>query len=111
MIQPEGLREIASYARGIGVHKNLVLPRDGDDRLAPPTALVRDAHAAGLLVHVFTLRAENQFLPAELRRGASLEAKGDVAAEVELFLKAGIDGFFADQPGIGVKARDAFLRR
>ncbi|HKZ32484.1 MAG TPA: glycerophosphodiester phosphodiesterase [Vicinamibacteria bacterium] len=111
MLRPEGLRDIAAYARGIGVHKNLVLPRGGDERLLPPTPLVRDAHAAGLLVHVFTLRAENQFLPAELRRGPSLLATGDVAIEAELFLKAGVDGFFIDQPAIGVKARDAFLRR
>jgi glycerophosphoryl diester phosphodiesterase len=111
MIRPEGLREIASYARGIGPHKSLVLPRDGGDHLLPPTTLVRDAHGAGLLVHVFTLRAENQFLPAELRRGPSLLAIGDVTAEAELFLKAGVDGFFIDQPGIGVKARDAYLRR
>ena len=60
---------------------------------------------------MFTLRAENQFLPAELRRGPSLLATGDVATEAELFLKAGVDGFFIDQPAIGVKARDAFLRR
>jgi glycerophosphoryl diester phosphodiesterase len=111
MIRPEGLREIATYARGIGPHKSLVLPRGADDRLLPPTTLVRDAHAASLLVHVFTLRAENQFLPAELRRGPSLLAIGDVAAEAELFLKAGVDGFFIDQPGIGVKARDAHLCR
>jgi len=111
MIQPEGLREIRSYARGIGVHKNLVLPRDAGDRLLPPTALVRDAHAAGLLVHVYTLRAENQFLPAELRRGPSLLATGDVAGEADLFLKAGVDGFFIDQPAAGVAARNGFLRR
>jgi len=111
MIQPEGLREIRSYARGIGVHKNLVLPRDSGDRLLPPTALVRDAHAAGLLVHVYTLRAENQFLPAELRRGPSLLATGDVAGEADLFLKAGVDGFFIDQPAAGVAARNGFLRR
>ena len=111
LLKPEGLHEIATYARGIGPHKSLVLPRDADDRLLPPTTLVRDAHAAGLLVHVFTLRAENQFLPAELRRGPDLGAAGDLAAEVELFLKAGVDGFFADQPGLAVKARDAFLRR
>ena len=110
MIRPDGLREIAGYARGIGVHKNLVLPRDGNEHLLPPTTLVRDAHAASLLVHVFTLRAENQFLPAELRRGPSPETRGDLAAEVELFLKAGIDGFFSDHPGIAVKARDAFAR-
>jgi glycerophosphoryl diester phosphodiesterase len=111
LLKPEGLREIATYARGIGPHKSLVLPRDAGDRLLPHTALVRDAHAAGLLVHVFTLRAENQFLPAELRRGPDLGAAGDLAAEAELFLKAGVDGFFADQPGLAVKARDAFLRR
>ncbi len=106
MIRPEGLREIATYARGIGVHKNLVLPRGPDDRLLPATTLVRDAHAAGLLVHVFTLRAENQFLPSELRRGPELAAAGDLAGEAERFLRAGVDGFFTDHPGIGVKARD-----
>jgi len=111
LMKPEGLREIATYARGIGVHKNLVLPRDSCDRLLSPTTLVRDAHAAGLLVHVFALRAENQFLPAELRRGSDLLAAGDMAAEAALFLKAGIDGFFTDFPAIGVEAREAFLRR
>ena len=34
-----------------------------------------------------------------------------VRAEAELFLKAGVDGFFIDQPAIGARARDAFLRR
>jgi glycerophosphoryl diester phosphodiesterase len=111
LVKPEGLREIAAYARGIGVHKNLVLPRDAHERLLPPTALVRDAHAAGLLVHVFTLRAESQFLPAELRRGPDLPARGDLAAEATLFLEAGVDGFFTDHPAIGVATRDSFLRR
>jgi glycerophosphoryl diester phosphodiesterase len=111
LLRPEGLREVATYARGIGVHKDLVLPRDGTGRLKPATSLVRDAHAAGLLVHVFTLRAENEFLPAELRRGSSPSARGDLAAEVALFLQAGVDGYFTDFPAIGVEARDAFLRR
>jgi glycerophosphoryl diester phosphodiesterase len=111
LVKPEGLREIAAYARGIGVHKNLVLPRDAHERLLSPTTLVRDAHAAGLLVHVFTLRAENQFLPAELRRGPDLPARGDLAAEATLFLEAGVDGFFTDHPAIGVAARGSFLRR
>ncbi len=111
MMTPEGLRDIAQYARGIGVHKNLVLPRGEGDRLQPATSLVRDTHAAGLLVHVFTLRAENQFLPAELRKGEDLAARGDYAAEAALFLKAGIDGFFTDFPALGVKVRDAYLAR
>ena len=110
MVRPEGLRDIASYARGIGVHKGLVVPRDGQGRSLPPTPLVRDAHAAGLLVHVWTLRAENEFLPAELRRGPDPASRGDMAAEAALFLKAGVDGTFTDHPAIGVAARDAFLR-
>jgi len=110
LVRPEGLRDIAAYARGIGVHKSLVLPRDGADRLRPPTSLVRDAHAAGLLVHVWTLRAENAFLPAELRRGTEPAARGDMAAEATLFLKAGVDGCFTDHPAIGVTAREAFAR-
>ena len=110
MVRPEGLRDIASYARGIGVHKSLVIPRDGDDRSLPPTSLVRDAHAAGLLVHVWTLRAENSFLPAELRRGTEPSARGDMAGEATLFLRAGVDGTFTDHPAIGVAAREAFAR-
>ncbi len=99
MVRPEGLKDIAAYARGIGVHKGLV-----------SASLVRDAHAAGLLVHVWTLRAENAFLPAELRKGSDPSARGDMAAEATLFLKAGVDGYFTDNPAIGVAARDAFRR-
>ena len=110
MVRPGGLRDIASYARGIGVHKSLVIPRDGQGRSLPPTTLVRDAHAAGLLVHVWTLRAENEFLPAELQRGAEPAALGDMAGEAALFLKAGVDGYFTDHPAIGAGARKAFSR-
>jgi glycerophosphoryl diester phosphodiesterase len=110
MIRPAGLRDIAAYARGIGVHKSLVVPRDSSGRSLPPTALVRDAHAAGLLVHVWTLRAENEFLSAELRRGQEPSARGDMAAETTLFLKAGVDGLFTDHPSIGLAARAAFDR-
>jgi glycerophosphoryl diester phosphodiesterase len=111
MLRPEGLREVASYARAIGAHKDLVLPRDASGRLGEATSLVSDAHAAGLLVHVFTLRAENQFLPAQLRRGADPAARGDLAAEATLFLRAGVDGLFTDHPAVGVAARDAFAMR
>ena len=110
MVRTEGLRDVASYARGLGVHKSLVIPRDGEGRSLPPTSLVRDAHAAGLLVHVWTLRAENEFLPAELRRGHGPASRGDMAAEATLFLEAGVDGYFADHPAIGVAAREAFVR-
>lgn len=102
MLTPAGLRAIAAYADGIGPAKALIIPRDGEGRSLPPTTLVADAHAAGLAVHPWTFRAENQFLPAELRRGAGPAAHGDLAAEIAMFLDAGVDGVFADFPGIAV---------
>ena len=109
LIAPAGLAEIARYAVAIGPAKSLVIPRRADQTLGTPTALVAAAHAAGLEVHPWTFRAENAFLPAELRRGAAPAASGDLQAELRAFLAAGIDGFFTDQPDIGVRARAAFL--
>jgi glycerophosphoryl diester phosphodiesterase len=108
LLRPDGLATIARYARAIGVEKALVLPRDAANRLRPPTSLVEAAHRAGLLVHVWTLRRENEFLPAELRRGTDPAAAGDLAGEARLFLEAGVDGYFTDNPSQGVEARDAF---
>jgi glycerophosphoryl diester phosphodiesterase len=111
LLTPAGLAEIATYAQGIGAHKSLILPRDAQNRLRGATTLVRDAHAAGLAVHAWTLRAENEFLPAELRVGAEAGARGDMAGEALRLLQAGVDGYFTDQPDLGVAARDAFLGR
>ena len=108
-----GLREVAQYANGVGPSKDMVIPRDAQSRLGTPTALVRDAHAAGLLVHPYTFRPENPFLPANLRMGevTSPSARGDMAAEVSAFLQAGIDGMFTDDPLLGRAALDAFLKK
>jgi len=98
LLTPKGLEEIAGYAAAIGPAKSLVIPRDAAGRLTRPTTLVADCHARGLQVHPWTFRAEREFLPAEL----------DLAGELREFLAAGIDGFFADQPDVGVWVRDAF---
>jgi glycerophosphoryl diester phosphodiesterase len=108
LVRPDGLRAIAEYADAIGVEKSLVLPVTQAGALGEPTALVADAHAAGLEVHAWTFRAENEFLPARLRSGTDPAARGDLAAELDAFLRAGIDGLFVDQPACGVRARDAF---
>lgn len=105
MATPEGLKAIAAYADGIGPAKALIVPRDGAGKSMAPTTLVADAHAAGLKVHPWTFRAENIFLPAELRKGDSPAAHGDVAAEIRQFYALGVDGVFSDFPGIAVTSR------
>ena len=110
MITRRGLAQVADYADALGVDKTLVIPRTAQDTLGSPTALVDDAHAQGLLVHAWTFRAENHFLPAPLRRGPNPVDCGDLAGELRAYLKAGLDGVFVDQPILGVQARDALLR-
>jgi len=109
MITPDGLAEIATYATGIGPHKWQVIPLNADETLAAPTPLVKDAHAAGLKIHAYTFRAENQYLPKNLRSSADPNALGDLQRELRVYLDAGLDGFFTDHADFGVKARDAFL--
>jgi glycerophosphoryl diester phosphodiesterase len=70
--------------------------------------LVADAHAAGLIVHGWTFRAENRFLPREFQRPGGDAAQGDLMGEITAFLAQGMDGFFTDQPDIGARVRDAF---
>ncbi|MFC4728343.1 glycerophosphodiester phosphodiesterase [Coralloluteibacterium thermophilus] len=108
MATPAGLREVAGYADGIGPPSRLVIPLDADGALGAPTALVRDAHAAGLLVMPYTFRPENAFLPPALAAGGPPQARnpeGSVA-EIRAHLDAGIDGFFSDDVALGRQAVD-----
>jgi glycerophosphoryl diester phosphodiesterase len=61
---------------------------------------VPDAHDAGLVVHVWTLRRENQFMATNFRIGTDPNAPGDLAAEARAFLDAGVDGIFSDNPDV-----------
>ncbi|MCY7395185.1 MAG: glycerophosphodiester phosphodiesterase [Nocardioides sp.] len=107
LLAPAALAEIATYATGLGVAKDLVLPRDRvTGAVGTPSSLVRDAHTASLLVHVWTLRAENQFLPTNFRHGTDPHAHGDLVGETWAHLEAGVDGVFSDFPDLAVAARD-----
>jgi len=117
-----GLDEIAEYADGIGPWKPYIVSStatdangdgaaddvSGDGRiderdreLAPPTSLVRRAHARGLEVHTWTFRNEARRLASDFA--------GDPLAEYELFFALGVDGVFSDFPDTAVAAREAFL--
>ncbi|MCZ2857772.1 glycerophosphodiester phosphodiesterase [Blastococcus sp. VKM Ac-2987] len=104
-----GLQEIAAYAEGVGPEKNQVIPRNADGTLGTPTALVDDAHRAGLLVHPYTFRNENVFLPPALRDGAEPDDYGRALEEHAAFWAAGIDGMFTDNPDTGVVSRALFV--
>lgn len=100
LASPAGLAEIAGYARGIAPSKDRILPPDPEGILMPPTALVRNAHAAGLLVHAWTLRDEDVLLLPGL--------KGNAQTEYRLFAEAGVDGVLTDHPGTAVAAYESW---
>ncbi|HET6704652.1 glycerophosphodiester phosphodiesterase [Amycolatopsis sp.] len=111
LVTPQGLRDIAKYAKYLGPEKAQIIPLDAAGNLTRPTALVADAHKAGLKVQPYTFRNENPFLPANLRSSAEPDAYGDVFTEEAAFFRAGVDGFFADQPDTALEALHAFLGR
>ncbi len=100
LVNLEGLKKIANYAQAIGIHKNLLIPRDISGKLLTPINLVENAHTAGLLIHVWTFRNEDDFLP--------LDFQGNPKAEYQLFLNLGIDGVFSDYPDLAFKVLQGY---
>jgi glycerophosphoryl diester phosphodiesterase len=100
-----GLRDVARYADGVGPSKDYIVPRGPAGNSLAPTDFVQRAHRAGLLVHPYTFRNENNFLPLELRSGPNLADYGDAFSEYEQFYRLGVDGLFSDNPDTAVEAR------
>ncbi|MFJ5033758.1 glycerophosphodiester phosphodiesterase [Streptomyces sp. NPDC088560] len=109
LITAKGLRELAGYAQGIGPTLDLVIPKNADGTLGEPTTLVRDAHKVGLVLHPYTMRNENPFLPAEYRRGSAADAYGDPFGAFRTYFATGIDGVFTDNADTALLARADFL--
>lgn len=110
MATPAGLARIASYADGIGPPKTSIVPRDATGNSLMPTTLIADAHAVGLIVHPYTFRNENTFLPNELRVGDAANAAfptfyGRALDEYRQFFDLGVDGLFSDNGDTAVEAR------
>ena len=119
LLTPAGLKEVKTYADGIGPWKPYLIPskqvdanKDGkpddlngdgkiDERdrvMMPATSVVKDAHAAGLFVHAYTFRNEAKRLASDF--------KGDPKAEYKLFFNLGVDGVFSDFTDTAKAARD-----
>lgn len=97
------LADIATFADGLGPEMKMVLNLDHPD--LPATTLITRAHGAGLKVHPWTHRAENNFLPAWLQRGSDPAAHGDSATLLRALYRAGVDGVFTDFTALAVKVR------
>lgn len=111
LITPQGLKWIASFAQGVGPWVDLIIPRDKDGKLLKPTTLVRDAHAKGLILHPYTMRNENSFLPADFRVGTDPNAYGDAFGAFKVYFEQGVDGIFTDNPDTGLLAAADFNKR
>ena len=119
LLTPAGLKEVKTYADGIGPWKPYLIPskqvdanKDGkpddlngdgiiDERdrvMMPATDVVKNAHAAGLIVHPYTFRSEAKRLASDF--------KGDPKAEYKLFYNLGVDGVFSDFADVAKAARD-----
>ncbi len=118
LLTPEGLKEVKTYADAIGPWKPYLIPSrqvdangdgkaddlngDGaiDERdrvLMPATDVVKNAHAAGLMVFPYTFRSEAKRLTSDY--------KGDAQAEYKRFYALGVDGVFSDFPDTALAAR------
>ena len=124
LLTPAGLREVATYADGIGPWKPYLISAkcialdsagkcadangDGtvderDRTLLPPTTVVADAKREGLLVHPFTQRNE----PGRLAK----DYLGNPVNEFIKFYELGVDGMFSDFTDTARTARILFLLR
>ncbi|MBL8303580.1 MAG: glycerophosphodiester phosphodiesterase, partial [Ideonella sp.] len=107
LLTPAGLDFVKSYADGIGPWKPYLVKtvadnvdRNGDGRITindrrvdGSTGLIEVAHRKGLQVHTWTFRND-----------ASGYGFTDPKAEMQYYMKLGIDGVFTDFPATGVAA-------
>ncbi|MEU3739549.1 glycerophosphodiester phosphodiesterase [Streptomyces sp. NPDC032198] len=109
LIKPEGLKWMASFAQGIGPTLDLIIPKKADGSLGTPTTLVKDAHEADLILHPYTMRNENTFLPTNFRKGTDPNAYGDAFGAFKAYFETGIDGLFSDNCDTALLAREDFV--
>jgi glycerophosphoryl diester phosphodiesterase len=121
LLTPAGLAEVKTYADGIGPWKPYLinaacikivagkcadnngdgLVNEADRKLLPPSAVVANAHAQGLLVHPFTFRSEQRRLASDY--------KGNPVNEYLTFYEHGVDGLFSDFADSAFVARAMYL--
>lgn len=107
----QGLKEVAQYANGVGPSKSYIF----NEAYTAPSSFVTDAHAVNLKIHPYTFRPENNFLASNLKCSLAVEdaakrCETGAAKEYEMYFKAGVDGVFTDDPGLGRKTLEAYWK-
>ncbi|MDC7713313.1 glycerophosphodiester phosphodiesterase [Vogesella sp. LYT5W] len=117
MLTPAGLKEVRTFADGIGPWKPYLISWQAmtdkagkamdvngdkvidqrDMTLLEPNSVIRDAHKLGLLVHPYTFRNEAKHLAANFTDNPS--------EEYRLFFAAGVDGVFTDYTDTALATR------
>jgi glycerophosphoryl diester phosphodiesterase len=109
LVTDEGMREVKTYADGIGpwkryivssIEANLPAPGEASRKLLPANNLIERAHKIGLLVHTWTFRSEQKRLVSDYA--------GNPVNEYLQFYRLGIDGVFSDFADTAVAARVLF---
>jgi glycerophosphoryl diester phosphodiesterase len=111
LLTQSSIQQIAAYANGLGPYKLNLINVDGNGAFQTPSDVIRYAHEANLIVHSWTFRPEDPFLPASLRSSggtASTRNEAGSITEIQEYLKAGLDGFFTDDPSVGRRAVDTY---
>ncbi|CAI3139651.1 Glycerophosphodiester phosphodiesterase, periplasmic [Acinetobacter calcoaceticus] len=106
----QGLKDVAKYANGVGPSKGYILSFN-DNGSVQTTSFISDAHTAGLKVHPYTFRPENNYLPKPLKCSQDKPAErcpSGALKEFEAYYKAGVDGVFTDDPALGREAVNNF---
>ena len=110
LVTPSGLREVATYADGLGLYKDLVLPRTPPGNRQPTTWSTTPT-TPGCSCTCGRCATRTSSWPTKFRVGTDPDAGGDSHAETQAFLDAGVDGMFSDNPDTAVDARRRWLER
>jgi len=103
-LRPVGGVGLRDRVHGVSVAKAMLQTMDASANVTGTNDLVARLHAERLLVWVWTLRAENAFLPPNMRHGPVSTDFGDWLTEFTMLVETGADGFFADQPDLLAQA-------
>lgn len=93
----QGMANIRQYAQGVSLLRHLAADMD-KGQWVRASAVMRAAKDAGLSVHIWTLRPENQFLPNPYKNGSNPAQRGNAQTEAKALLSIGADGLITDDP-------------